>query len=125
MVAGLDVKVSIWHRTDLADDSIGGAIVTGTATYTNVWCRFEAQMPNQLLLEQGLETMKIHRVIARPSTLQVQEFDELQITYPYSHPHYLDYFRVVGVLDTNFHPQDPRGYLILQVTRFERANVVQ
>lgn len=122
MVAGLVLQVTIWRIMFITDDEVGGSVPSGTPLYNHVNCRFEADMPQQLLLQQGLETPKMYTITMRPASLDIRERDEIEITWPPEHKYYQDKFRVVGVNESNFHPRDNRGYLLVNVVRSDVAH---
>lgn len=124
-LAGLNVRGNIWRIDTTTDDVVGGAVTTGTLVYTNVWLRFEAQEPEQLLLQQGLETPKIFNVTCVPATLDIRERDEVEISKPTDHLFYGYRFRVIGVRYSSHVPRDPRNYLMLTLRRSERAHTIQ
>lgn len=119
-MVGLNVRVTLWSIDAGVDDRVGGAMLTGTPQYENLWARIEDTMPTQALLEQGLETVKLISMITRPATLNIQERDEVQVTFPKSHWLYNVRARVVGV------QRDSRrdGHMELKLERItvSRAN---
>ena len=119
MTAGLNVRFDVYSMDNLDDDSIGGAIVTGTLVAQSVHGRFAQQKPNYLLLQQGIEVNKIWNVVAKPFGTDIEEKDEIEIVYPVNHPYYGERFRVTGTEYSSHHPSDPRGYLILYVEKRE------
>lgn len=112
----------VWRYT-FNDDSIGGALLTGTVLYNWIELRYEDQEPTQQFLEQGLETHSIMKFVVSNASLDIRERDEIRIIRPYNHKLAGKFLRVVGVTESNFHPNDRRGYLILNVTRSKEAHV--
>lgn len=125
MVAGLNVRFNVVRYTEMADDYVGGASLSGTVQYTDVMGRLEGTPTDQLLLAQGLETNRIFRVVAVPGTLDVREHDQLVLTFPTDHPYYNKAFRVIGMTHSNFTPRDRRDYLIIDVSRDVIAHSLQ
>lgn len=127
MVAGLNIHFRVWRIDYGTDDAVGGAMVTGSISYEHLIGRLQANPPSQLLLQQGLETVRTFNLMVRPGTLDIDERDEVEVVYPTpdDHPYYHKRFRVRGVQDTNFHPRDERGYLLLSLTRSEEAHAQQ
>ena len=122
MTAGLNTRFTIWRMGTVAgDDSVGGAIPTGTPTYTNVRGRIEGRPTTQVFLEQGLETDHLWNVIVRPATMDIRERDELEVTAPPTHFNLGDRFRIRGVLRGSMHPRDGRNTLNLDVSKIERS----
>ncbi len=122
MTAGLNNRCTIWRIGYSADDYVGGAVITGTATYTEVLCRFQAKPVQQLLLQQGLETERTFTAVIVPGTLDVRERDEFQLTHPYDSPYYSGMFRIVGLRYSDHNPRDPRNYLMLDMVRSVRSH---
>lgn len=122
MTAGLNVKINVYSMDNLDDDSIGGAILTGTLVGQSLPCRFEQAKPNYLLMQQGIEISKIWTVVLKPYDTDIIERDEIEIVYPVNHPYYGERFRVKTKEYSSHHPSDPRGYLILYVGRREHAH---
>lgn len=125
MTAGLNLKATIWRMLYMPDDNVGGAVLSGTNIYIDVPIRIENMMQDQLLLQQGLETIKTSKGVLHSAKLDIRERDELEITWPPNHPHYGDRYRVIGIQDTNFHSSDHRGYLVIDLERSERAHAQQ
>lgn len=122
MTAGLNCKSSIWRIGYETDNTVGGAVTTGTVVYENVFTRLQSNPEEQLLLQQGLETERTFKVVVVPGTMDIRERDELQITNPTDHIYYGMRFRIRGVTYSNFNPRDPRNYLMLTLTRDVRAH---
>lgn len=124
MVAGLNLEVRVWKIAFQPDDDVGGAVTSGSVYYPNFPARLQAVPPNQILLQQGLETQRVFIMVCRPTFL-IYERDEIEITKPETHQYFGERFRVAGVTISNFHPADARGYLILSLIHSERAHVAQ
>jgi hypothetical protein len=52
-----------------------------------------------------------------PGTLDIKEYDQCQIVFPVNHPYHGLMLRVDTVQKPNYHPADPRGLLLLTLTR--------
>lgn len=125
MVAGLNVRFDLW-RIDWADDDYqGGAVVTGSVVAENLLGRLQAREEEQIVLQQGLETVKVFTVILQPGTGTIYERDELELVAPYDHPYMNDRFRILSMRWSDHNPRDPRNYLILQTSRSVRAHQQQ
>lgn len=122
MPAGLNLKSRIWRIDWDDDDVVGGAMVTGSCVYTDVYTRMEPIPPSQLLLQQGLETEKTFRALVAPSSLIIYERDELEVTSPANHEYYGNRFRILAVSKTSVHPTNRRGYINLTLSRSVRAH---
>lgn len=121
MTAGLNKKAHIW-RMSTQDDSVGGAMATGTVRYYNVPIRMQANPDEQLLLQQGLETQKTFSATLKPGTLDIRERDELEIVAPVDDFYYGDRFRIRSVRHSDFNTRDPRNYIMLELVRSVRAH---
>jgi len=125
MTAGFNMEVRVWRVTFASDDVVGGAVTTGTYAYYHVSARLHEMPVDHVFFQQGIEVTKSFRMMVRPSTLMIYDRDEIEITLPTTHRFYGDRFRVMGDAYTNFHPREDRGYLILDLTRSERAHANQ
>lgn len=125
MTAGFNLKGKVWRIFYPTDDEIGGAQSSGTVAYNSIDLRLHAIEPDQVFLQQGLETLKTYRATVRDHSLIIYERDEIEIIWPPEHHYYESRFRVDGIMESNFHPRDARGYLILNVSRSDRAHAKQ
>jgi hypothetical protein len=123
MVAGFNIKVDIWRVTWQDDDSVGGAVVTGSWAYKDVSARIQEVPVDAVFLQQpGIETLQIYQMTIKPSTLTIYQRDEIEITWPPEHRLYEVRMRVMGDAHSSFHPREERGYLVLNLTRSVRAH---
>jgi hypothetical protein len=125
MTAGLILLSSIWKYTFPADDSVGGAVPSGTILYSRIETRIAPIEPTMALLEQGLETPTLFTAIVRPGTLQIEQNYEVEITAPIISQYYGQHFRILGVQNTSVYADDPRGFILLTLRRSERAHGIQ
>ena len=124
-IAGVNCRVDVWRYAWADDDSTGGAVTTGTLYYQDIMARIQANPEQQLIMQQGLETVRTYTVTLIPGTLDIRERDEIEVVKPTDHHYYGDFFRVIGVRYTDLNPRDPRNYMILQTSRSERAHSKQ
>lgn len=125
MAAGLNVKVRIWAiNYAVPDNIVGGAVTTGTA-YGDYLARLEAIPEQQLLLQQGLETERMFRLILQPGNLPIKERWELEVIEPTDHVYYGDRFRVRGVTYSSLNVRDPRQYMMLTLSRSVQSHARQ
>lgn len=103
MTQGLNLKATLWRMNTLADDSVGGSMVSGTPVYSNLPVAIAAKRPTQQSLEQGLEVEAIYDLTARQCNITIYERDEVEITCPANHPYYGLRFRILGI-------QPPKRY---------------
>lgn len=125
MSAGLNQLCSIWRMTNLSDDEVGGAVITGTVVYSGLQCRIDSKPPEQILVQQGLETIRTYTAIVVPGTLDIRERDELQITHPTDDVEYGWRYRIIGMQFSTHNRRDPRNYIILNMVRTVRAHTRQ
>lgn len=104
MPAGLNCLVRVWRRTADTDDSVGGAMLTGTVAYSNVVARVTPRRPNMLLLAQGIETPRMFSCRLAPGTLVVMENDEIEVINPMNHQFYGKRLQVLGVTVPSMNP---------------------
>lgn len=125
-ISGLNIKGRIWRFTTPNDDSVGGAVPTGTILYEPVFTRIRSEKPTLALLEQGLITPEIftahmsYAAYSPTGTFNVQHNDQYEVTYPPISPHYQKRFVIIGVRPPSFN--DDRRHLIVTLRRIETAN---
>jgi hypothetical protein len=122
MPGGMNSKVRIWRYDYGDDDTVGGAQPTGTVAHYNLHARVEANPEDQLLLQQGLETVRTFNALIVPGSLDVRERDELEITAPTYHPYYNVRFRIVGVQFSSMDKYNPNNYMRLSMIRSVRSH---
>ena len=125
MPAGLNSRAKIIRYSYNDDDAVGGAMLTGTVLYENLWARIESNKQEQLLLQQGLETQRTFDAVIIPGTLDIHERDEFEITAPSDHVYYDVPFRIVGLRYSSHSKRDPRNYMMLSMVRSVRAHGLQ
>lgn len=123
-IAGSNCGINIWRISTLDDDYVGGASQTGTIIYRGIPACLQANPTNQLLLQQGLETIRIFKATI-PSIFDIRERDELQVINPRDHAYYLDRFRIISVTFSGLNKRDPRSYMTLEMTRSIEAHSTQ
>ncbi len=124
-ISGLNCRIDIFRINYSDDDIVGGAVTTGTVQYSGILARVQPSPPEQVFLQQGLETDRFFRATLIPGTLSVRERDEIEVVQPTDHKYYGLRFRVVGVQDVDLNPRDPRNYMILHLSRGVRAHSLQ
>lgn len=123
MGAGYNLRINVWRITQQDDDYVGGSVITGTVLHYGVQARMQEQEEEQVLLQQGLETMKTFTMNIIPGTLDVQERDEVEIVFPPTHKFLNDRFRVRNLRYSDL--TDPRAYIMLTLSRNVRAHTEQ
>ncbi|GAF73010.1 unnamed protein product [marine sediment metagenome] len=125
MTAGMNSKVRIWRLSNEDDDVVGGAVLSGTVQYTNIFARMDAVPSEQLLVQQGLETTKTFTATLVPGNLDIRERDELEITAPYDHVYLNNRFRIIEVRRQIFNARNPNNYMVVTMDRRIRAHGIQ
>lgn len=120
-IAGNNIQIRIWRINYSNDDSVGGAVVTGTVVGTYP-ARLQSNPEEQLIMQQGLETERTFKINLVPGYLDIRERDELEVSQPTDHPYYGKWFRVRGVSYSSLNKRDPRNYMMLTVSRSVRAH---
>ena len=120
MPAGLNLTGRIWRFSYDSDDSVGGALPSGTVLYSNVFSRIQAEKPTLALLEQGLETPEIFTAILSPGTLDLNHNDQYEVTGPPISSYYNKRFRIIGIQHTGM--EDERKFLMVTLRRIDEAH---
>jgi hypothetical protein len=120
MPAGLNLFGRIWRLTDAEDDSVGGAVPTGTVIYDSVFARVSSTKPTQALLDQGLETVEIFTGVLSPAGMLLQHNDQLEILSPNSSRHYDKRFVIIGLQPSSM--EDDRRFMVVTMRRLEKAH---
>jgi hypothetical protein len=117
MTAGNNLHARFIRYSYPQDDEVGGALPSGTITYDYVEGRINANSPIPAFAMQGLETDKVMTGEFWPGTLDIREYDQCEVVSPPNHPYIGEKFRIDTVQKPNYHPSDPRGFLILTLVR--------
>lgn len=121
-MVGNNLKFTIIRPTNLTDDEIGGANVTGVTIATDVEGRFEEAKATMVLLQQGVSVTSVYRGQCRP--VDMSENDELIVTFPQYHPFYGKRFEVVSVQTPSTNPRDGRGMVLFNLRKKDNARNV-
>src|SRR3990167_8484347 len=118
MTAGFVLLGKIWEFTDHTDD-VGGSTPSGTVIYEGVEARLQNARNSLDMNIQGYETSKFFSALIypRPGMNLVEKKHEFEVTSPPNHRYYGSRFRIVSIQEPNFHPADPRRYLIVNLER--------
>lgn len=95
MSQGLILRGTIWRMNQATDDSVGGAMISGTPVANNLPLGIFSRRPTQVSLEQGLEVEAIYDATVKCG-VTIYERDEVEVTCPTNSPHYGLRFRVLG-----------------------------
>lgn len=100
MASGLNMQGRLWRfvNTSTSDDSVGGAVPSGTILKENVFCRIEQAKATQVLLEQGLDLPEMFQgmLVYTGEPLDIRNNDQLEIYSPIISPFYQKRFRIIG-----------------------------
>ena len=126
-IAGLNLKGRVWRFTAKNnDDSVGGAVPTGTVMYEPVWSRIRSEKPTLALLEQGLETPELftatlsYTAYSPTGAFDVLHNDQYEVTHPPISIHYGKRFVIIGIRPVSYN--DDRRFLQVTLRREETAN---
>ena len=126
MVAGMRLFVRLHTITADDDDDVGGALITGTATYLRLPATINYHKPSRMLLEQGVEVKRMADIMVQPGRLAVYEGDEWEIVGPDGHEDVGVRFGIDSVARTGLGPNDGRGrFLVCTCTRHEPGRGTQ
>jgi len=125
MTAGYVLSGKIWEYTFTDDDEVGGAVPSGSVAYENVQMRLQNSRNSLDLTIQGFEASKYFSAVLqpRPGMNLVERKHFFQPTSPPNSRYYLKMFRIVNIQEPNFHPSDPRRYLILNLERVDNTRL--
>lgn len=123
MVAGLNLKIDIYQINYAEDDASGGAVITGTLAYSDVPARLSARMPSQQSLEAGLEVNRLIDMSIQGNGITLNERDEIEVTWPTTHPYFGERFRNIGLQLDGMRRQ--YGHHEYTLSRIERSRSQQ
>jgi hypothetical protein len=118
VTAGFVLTGRIWQYTDHYDD-VGGYTPSGTVIWEGVQVRMQ-NSPNSLDMNiQGYETGKFFSAIIypRPGMNLVEKKHYFEPTSPPNYRYVNNQFRITSIQEPNFHPADPRRYLLINLQR--------
>jgi len=121
VVAGLNLQVNVWRMTVDTDDTVGGAMITGTVAYYNLDAAITPHRPSQLLLQQGLETNATYDLTSKLRNITLYERDEVEVVHPVGHPFYGLRFRIMGVQPSRRRPYHGHQHCTLSRIRESRS----
>jgi hypothetical protein len=117
MRAGNNLHAKFTRLTYPNDDEVGGALPSGTVVYASVEGRIQDSVPAVEFALQGISTNKVSTAEFYPGTLDIREKDDAEVISPPNHPYFGITFRVNSVQKPNYHPADPRGFLLVTMVR--------
>ena len=123
--AGYNQLARVWRFTYPNDDSIGGSVPSGTIIHDSLLVRIEAIKPTMVLLEQGMETVKLFKTAVSYIAKDVKENDELVVYEPQESFYANQFFRVISVQHASLRPNDPRSQVTIVMRRREDAHTLQ
>lgn len=123
---GMNLIVRIYRQSYPQDDSIGGAVPSGTVLFPRVWGRLQQETPTMVLLEQGVETVKLWMGVLTNDAKGVREHDILEVYEPPESPYYGEKFAIVSVeYMGGMRANDPRTQIRIVCKRREIAHTNQ
>jgi hypothetical protein len=96
MTTGLNLRGNVIRMEQQTDDSVGGAVLSGTVVGNNLLMAIYSRRPSQMSLEQGLETDAFFDATVKCG-VAIYERDLVEVTCPANSPHYGLRFRVMGI----------------------------
>src|SRR3990167_10963689 len=94
--AGLNRICSLLTFSYPQDDSVGGAVPSGTVVYENLPIRIETKESTLVLLEQGLEVPVFYSAQLFPGNITVKHNDQIVFTAPTNDWFYEKKFRILN-----------------------------
>lgn len=122
MPSGLNRVCEITTFSYPSDDSVGGAVPSGTVVYQNVLIRIESPKPTMALLEQGLQVPALFNAMLFPGNIEVKFNDQIRFTAPVNDWFYNKKFRVISVIRSSHHPAQDRNLVKLVLRRWEESH---
>lgn len=104
------------------DDSVGGAVPSGTVVYERLDARIEANMPTQVLMEQGVDVIPTWQVLIHPGNIDANHNDQIVFTAPQNDWFYGKKFRVVGITRSSSHFGNDRALIKFIVKRWGESH---
>jgi len=124
--AGITLLGTVIDYTYPSDDSVGGAVPSGTIVHLNVPMRISQMKPTQALLEQGIEDISLFEGFIYNHLLTITNNNEIEIIAPPNSQHYGKRYRCVGDAKyTSVGASDSRGYLLVTLKRIEKSRTIQ
>ena len=125
MPAGHNSIARIIRYTTPLDDMIGGAVPSGTVLHDSVLVRISPVKPTMVLLEQGLETVKLFETELSWIAQDVRENDVLEVYEPFDSQFHDEQFRIISVRPPSLRANDPRSQVHVVLRRWEYAHTRQ
>lgn len=82
ILQGLDILVSIYRRSQAADDEVGGSVFTRLLIYSHIQAKITSMRTPMFLRAQGIETTNNFDCVVQPSnyvTLDKLEIDDILV----------------------------------------------
>jgi hypothetical protein len=120
--AGLNQVCRLIRFSYPADDSVGGAVPSGTVLYANLDIRISSQKPTMALVEQGVQTISLFNAMLFEGNAEILHNDQIEITAPSMGWYYGKKFRVVAIQRSGNHPYQERNQIKLLLRRWEQSH---
>lgn len=122
-MVGNNLKFNIIRPINFTDDDIGGANISGTLIAENIEGRFEEAKASMVLLQQGISITSVYRGQCRP--VDIQERDELVVSFPPYHPFLGQTFQVISVQTPSLNPKTGNDMRSFHMNRKDNARNVR
>lgn len=122
MPAGLNQVARLIRFSYPSDDSVGGAVPSGTTVYENLLIRIKSEEPTLALLEQGLQTPTIYTGLLFAGNITIEQNDQIEVVAPLGSWFYAKKFRVIGVQRSSNHPNQDRNQIRVTMRRYEESH---
>lgn len=122
MPAGLNRVCRLIRFSYPADDSVGGAVPSGTILYSNLDIHIKAEKPTMALVEQGLQIPTIYTALLFEGNTAIEHNDQIEFTAPVNDWYYSKKFRVIGIQRSSNHPAHDRNQIRIQLKRWEASH---
>lgn len=120
--AGLNRVCRLIRFSYPSDDSVGGAVPSGTVLYSNLDIRIKAEKPTLALLEQGLQTPTLHTAMLFEGNISIEHNDQIEFVLPVNDWYYGKKFRVIAIQRSGNHPAQDRNQVRVILKRWEESH---
>lgn len=122
MPAGMNQVCNIIRFTYPQDDSVGGAVPSGTVLYSNIDIRIKSEKPTMVLLEQGLQTPEMYSAYLHEGNIVIEHNDQIQVTLPTYGYFYNKKFRVIGIQRSSNNYWQDRNMIRVTLKRWDESH---
>jgi hypothetical protein len=119
MPGGLNQVCRVIRFSYPQDDSVGGAVPSGTVLYPFLDIRIESEKPTMALVEQGLQVPTIFSAMLFEGNVEIEHNDQIEVLLPAMGWFHGKKFRVIGVQRASSSPALDRNQIKLTLRRWE------